>query len=115
MHQRTRSCSLFVSATTLALVVALTATPALAATGSVYFDRNFNTAAGATLFNPTFTGSFNVGVSEFVMTNLTSWWRQQQSRRIRAQERHERQLQRWRGHRCAELQHHRQPQRRRGP
>ena len=44
MRQQLRSRSLFASATALALAVA--ATPALAATGSVYFDTNGNAAAG---------------------------------------------------------------------
>ena len=46
MRQQLRSRSLFASATTLTLVLAVAATPALAATGSVYFDTNGNAAAG---------------------------------------------------------------------
>lgn len=51
MRQQLRSRSLFASATTLALVLAVAATPALAATGSVYFDTNGNAAAGGTVLS----------------------------------------------------------------
>src|SRR5919201_1978456 len=59
-------------ATTIA-VIALGASPALADTGSVYFDDNNNAAAGETnlLFNATFTGTDNVGLGRSVMPNLT--------------------------------------------
>jgi trimeric autotransporter adhesin len=72
MRHRLRSRALFASTTTLALVLALAATPALATTGSVYFDTNGNAAAGGTLFNGTFTGVNNVGLGRNVMTFLTS-------------------------------------------
>ena len=44
----------------------------LASTGSVYFDASGNAAAGAFLFNGSFTGSFNVGLGAAVMPSLTS-------------------------------------------
>jgi hypothetical protein len=52
----------------------LAAAPALADTGSVYFDSAGNAAAGDTnhLFNATFTGTANVGIGETVMPALTT-------------------------------------------
>ena len=52
-----------VSALALSAVIGLgAASTSLADTGSVYFDNNFNAAAGETLFNGSFTGFCNVGV-----------------------------------------------------
>ena len=63
--------SLFIGVATLALVLALAATPAPADTGSVYYDSNFNVGAGHDFFNATSTGCCNVGLDYSVMPNLT--------------------------------------------
>jgi hypothetical protein len=61
------------AALALATALAVAATPANAAVGSVYFDANDNAAAGDTnqLFNATFTGTSNVGLGRSVMPALT--------------------------------------------
>ena len=52
-----------VSALALSAVIGLgAASPSLADAGSVYFDSNYNAAAGETLFNGSFTGFSNVGL-----------------------------------------------------
>ena len=65
-----------VSALALSTMIGLGAgaSQSVAATGSVYFDNNFNAAAGDPnfLFNGTFTGAYNVGLGHAVMPNLTS-------------------------------------------
>jgi len=71
--RRARHTVLVACATAIA-ILGLAASPALADTGSVYFDNNENAAAGETnqLFNATFTGAENVGLGRAVMTNLTT-------------------------------------------
>ena len=43
-----------------------------AAVGSVYFDNGSNVGAGETLFNGSFTGTFNVGLGRDVMPSITA-------------------------------------------
>src|SRR5262245_21716428 len=50
----------------------LAASPALADTGSVYFDHNDNAAAGETFFDALQSGFGNVGLGRSVMPNLTT-------------------------------------------
>ena len=75
-----------------------------AATGSVYFDANNNTAAGETLFNGTFTGFENVGLGRSVMPNLTSGDLQRRRRLRRPVRQHQRQLQRRPRRQCPDLE-----------
>src|SRR5438270_5914069 len=56
-----------------AVDLAVVAASSLADTGSVYWDSSAsNTAAGRDFFNPTFTGTNNVGIERTVMPSLTS-------------------------------------------
>jgi hypothetical protein len=75
MRQQPRSHCTVAATVALALVtaVAVMATPALAATGSVYFDANNNVGAGHDFFSGTTpTGNLNVGLGYSVMPALTS-------------------------------------------
>jgi hypothetical protein len=69
---RRRGRLLLASSTTAVVTLALTISPALAATGSVYVDGKFNAAAGHDSFNGSFTGGSNVGLGYSVLPNLTN-------------------------------------------
>ena len=95
-----------------AIGLGASASPSLAATGSVYVDDNFNVGAGEIFFNATFTGVDNVGLGRVVMPEPDQR-RQQRSHRGRRPERqHDRQLEHRDGLPGAARQHHRLQQRR---
>jgi len=68
-RRRTRTAAVTI-ATALAFLTI--ATTSVASTGTVYYDGVGNAAAGGTLFNGTFTGTFNDGLGRQVMFDLTS-------------------------------------------
>ena len=66
---RTRAA---IVALALATALAITAAPASADVGSVYFDNLDNAAAGQSFFKAGFTGGSNVGLARQVMLSLTT-------------------------------------------